>query len=105
MVAAGTSMEQCLDQLAKYGTWKSWRWGPDQEVFYTEQSFRCNHLLPIVMFIAESLSVFVKHTLLSFKINGLLVFEGWCCVKLNALLIFDGCQAEHWLEVGKQRAG
>ena len=65
MVAAGTRMEQCLDQLAKYGTWKSWRWGPDQEVFYTEQSFRCNHLLLCSMFIAKGLSVSAEHTLFS----------------------------------------
>lgn len=88
MVAAGISMEQCLDQLAKYGTWKSWRWGPDQEVFHTEQSFRCNHLLTRVMFVANRLSIFAEQTLFSPKSMDHLMFEGWCCVKLNAL-IFD----------------
>ena len=38
-------MEECLDQLAKHGTWKSWRWGPGQDVFYTERSFRCKDTL------------------------------------------------------------
>ena len=43
VVAAGTSMEERLDHLVKYQTWKSWSWSPDQPVFHTEQSFRCNH--------------------------------------------------------------
>ena len=40
---AGTRMEQRLDDLVEYRTWKSWSWGLGEQVFHTEKTFRCEH--------------------------------------------------------------
>lgn len=41
VAAAGLRMQERLDELVMYQTWKSWSRGPGQQVFHSKDSFRC----------------------------------------------------------------